>query len=161
MAQPQQPELRPFIVYDRMPAGCIASVITNDDTAPLLRPGEVGLIDPSQREPVTDELFLIQWDSGTRSIVEAIPRTLHLAAVDDRPAHDALVWFVAVYNRPKTPEQVAAWRKAKRIIRTVDGPYATEGPHAGYLQSKIVGRVVGILAPCFEEPKRLGGEVRP
>jgi hypothetical protein len=45
------------------------------------------------------------------------------------------------------------WVEQGRAGVMCDGPYASEGPHAGYLSSKLVGRVIGILEPSFDETK--------
>lgn len=151
----QQPDLRPFIVYDDAPIGCIAFVVADDETAPLLRPGDVVLIDTRDREPSDRDLFVIQWSSGRRSIVETFLRQVRYEQGSDAEAVESFGWCVGAYSRPRSyAEIIAAARRGS--FRPVDGPYAAEGAMAGYLQSKLIGRVVGLLQPPLQEMKRIG-----
>ncbi|MDP1026289.1 hypothetical protein Q5H91_03620 [Sphingomonas sp. KR1UV-12] len=148
--EPQQPTLRPFIVYDEAPAGCIPFLVTNDDTAPHLRPGDVALVDTTDRVPA-DDLFVVR--NGDRACLREL-QSRHIEFVErsgkPRPGRG---WFVTRYNRPRNE---AAWREAwesgRPIVGLSDGPYAEDGPLAGVLPSKLVGRVVGILVTRFAEP---------
>lgn len=166
IAEPQQPELRAFIVYDHVPPGCIAHQITDERSAPILRPGDVVLIDTRQREPMHRELFLIAYtprssdNTPPMEIVEAYLRPGRYGSGPNGEMIDSHAWFVGAYNRPRSYEQMLAWGSSRKPIECVDGPYATEGRNAGYLQEKLRGRVVGILEPAYEEPKRITGEVR-
>lgn len=152
---PQQPDLRAFILYDRIPAGCIAFPITDDDSAPLLRAGDVALIDTTDRDPAEHELFGIQWNCGARSIVELWALPGRYSSGPNGEMIDSRGWWAGPYNRPRSRQALASTYWARRPVPCSDGPYASEGPNAGYLPSKLLGRVVGILEPRFEEPRRL------
>lgn len=158
---PQQPTLRAFVVFDTLPAGCIPFLVTDERTAPLLRPGDVAVIDTSERSPAEHELSLIRWNDGRTTIVEAWTQPGRYGCGPNGEMIDTRCWYVAAYDRPRTN---AHWCEAieARPLRWgfADGPYATEGPHAGALSRKLVGRVVGILEPRFAEPMRTAGEVR-
>ena len=151
-----QPDLRAFIVYDRLPDGCVPLLVTDDASAPFLRPGDIAVVDATDRAPEERELFAIRWLDGTTSLVETFSREGTFGCGSNGAMIRTLCWFVAQYNRPRTIEEWAARRQKGSIITGfTDGPYATEGPNAGHLQSKLVGRLVGILAPTTEEPKRI------
>ena len=144
---PMQPDLRSFIVYDRCPARCIAFPIADDRSLPHLRPGDVAVVDAADREPIERELFLIEWNDGGREIIETFSRAGRFGCGPAGEMIDTHCWFVGPYNRPRTFEAAMAEARRTGILRgLVDGPYATEGRNAGVLQSKLVGRVVGILA---------------
>ncbi len=46
-AAPQQPGLRAFLVYDRAPPDHLPFLVTDDDSAPVLRPGDTVLLSPA------------------------------------------------------------------------------------------------------------------
>lgn len=158
-APPQQPGLRPFIVYDCLPAGCIAFPVTDGRAEPLLRPGDIAVVDASDKIPAEGELFVIEWGrpyNPHRRLVEMWTREFHGA--DGKPFTG---WMVGAYNRPRTYQ--AAMEEARRtgVLRGgLDGPYRTDGEQAAYLPSILVGKVIGTLEPRFEEPKRLGSAVQ-
>lgn len=145
------PGLRAYPVFSALPKGCIAFPVTDESSDPILRPGEFVVVDTDQREPVDRELALIQWSNGSRTIRETWLRAGSFGCGPRGSMIDTFAWFVGAYNRPRGQDQVVAWVKAGRRGGWVDGPYATEGEHAGYLASKIVGRIVGIFEPLFDE----------
>lgn len=152
---PQQPGLRSFIVHDSMPAGCAAYLVTDELNAPHLRPGDVAVIDTADREPTPGELFVIGWTGGSTTIVETRLQALRAGCGADGEMIDTACWMVGGSNRPRNGESLTEWVRAGQPIPWTDGPYATEGPRAGYLRSKLRGRVVGILEPAASEPLRL------
>lgn len=154
---PQQPDLRAFIVYDAAPRGWIAHLVTDDATAPILRPGDVALIDPAQRDPIQNELFLIVYGRGQpgerRAIVEMDCRS-HFSGT-----HHFGGWWSHPYNRPRSFEESRRWIEERRRIRFSDGPIDAASPSGmAYLRNMLVGRVVGLLAPSFAEPMRQIGQ---
>jgi hypothetical protein len=151
----QQPTLRSFIVYDRLPSGCIAYPVTDENNAPHLRIGEVAVIDTNDREPSAGELFAIDWQSGGSDIVETWSQQMTAGCGPNGEMIDTVCWKVGASSRPKSYEECLQWLKAGRSGGWVDGPYPTEGPHAGSLNRKLRGRVVGILQPAAAEPRRL------
>lgn len=159
-ALPQQPGLRSFIVYDCLPPGCIAFPVTDNDAAPLLRVGDIAVLDPVEPEPIEHELFVIEWgrSSGNprRCLVELWQRELENAE------GKFFGWFAGAYNRPRTQQEAFRRARAEGVLRCfIDGPYPARGSKNGdYLPSLLIGRVVGILEPRFEEPKRLGSAVQ-
>ena len=126
------PDLRAFPVFDRLFDGLAAHPVTDDDNWPILTAGEFVVIDPAQRDPDVGELFVIQWDSGRRAIVEAI-----LVGSARK---------LAVASLRREPALAMAGTDERQAPRYYDGPYPAE-----ILKQKIVGRVVGILQPSFDE----------
>ncbi|WP_230629336.1 S24/S26 family peptidase [Sphingomonas sp. Leaf37] len=151
----QQPTLRSFIVYDRLPAGCLAYPVTDEANAPHLRPGDIAIIDTADREPANGDLFVIDWQSGGSDIVETWSQRMQAGCGPNREIIDTVCWKVAGSNRARTAAGVMERMRAGRLVGWVDGPYATEGPNAGVLNRKLRGRVVGILQPAAAEPLRL------
>lgn len=148
-ATPQQPGLRAFVVYDRALSYHLPFPVTNDDTAPLLHHGDTVLVDTRQRDPISKELFLIEWLSGQRQIVLC----WHPRCKPDHPI--AKLFNVGRY---KPDPRLAEWcpPNGDEPLRWADGPYS-----ATALAQKLIGRVVGLLEPRFEEPRKLVTEARP
>lgn len=134
---PQQPDLRAFIVCDRLPEGCVAYPVRNNDHAPHLRAGEWVIVDPTDCTPTHRDLFVIQWQGGSG------PQVVEAAWFDQ--ARD--YWMVGVrrsrFNRGST-------LPVSDGILCGDFPYRT-----GQLEQRFLGRVVGILEQEFTEPLRL------
>lgn len=149
----QQPELRAYPVFDKLPKGCIMFPVVGEAAWPVLRHGEIVVVDTTQRDPIHGELFIIEFgkESGrpSKHLVETFGRILNL--VTDGVAKPSLGWMVGAYNRPKTAEEARLWVDQGRANVFCDGPYASEGRNAGYLPSKLTGRVIGILEPSFDE----------
>ncbi len=115
------------------PEGMGEHVLADASMYPLIRPGEIVIFDPSQRDPENVAAFVLEWSNGTRSVLETSFR-------QSGGTGEAL-WWADPVNRPVsngTPDQ--------RALFASDGPFTEE-----HLRSRIVGRVVGILAP-LERP---------
>ena len=138
-------ELRALLIYDNLPAACVAHLIADDHSAPHLRPGEFAVVDTCDRQPARGELFVIRCNGGRQQVVQAWPRQMHDGQGGERTA-----WWVGDMDRPRSLDE-AMHQLRSRDLGTSDGPYRLD-----HLASKLVGRVVGVLAPVFEEPKRLG-----
>jgi hypothetical protein len=151
----QQPSLRSFIVCERLPQGCVAYPVTDGQNEPHLRPGDLAIIDPTDRQPAVGELFVIEWQSGGTDIVETWTTALRAGSGPHGEMIDTVCWKVGGACRPRSYDEMIAWLEAGRCGGWVDGPFATEGPRAGVLEKKLRGRVVGILKPEFSEALRL------
>ncbi|MHA0335838.1 hypothetical protein [Sphingomonas aquatilis] len=136
-APAQQPTLRSFIVCDRLPEGCVAYPVTDETNAPHLRPGDIAIIDPTDRDVCVGELFVAQWGSGKTDIVEAWTA-------------DAVHWKVGGSNRARSHASVLERLRQGSQVGWVDGPYPSE-----VLKQKLRGKVVGILEPIYAEPLRI------
>lgn len=136
-------EYRALLLFADLPAGCIAHPVTDHHLAPHLRPGEFAIIDSADREPVNGELFLVAWMGRPG------PDGKEDGALCQVYRRDGS-WLVGSLRRHRSRAKV------ERMIR--EGRYDalgwSNGPYCdGALERQIRGRVVGILAPAFEEPR--------
>lgn len=139
---PTIPELRSYPCFDALPEGCLAHFIRENDSDPLLRMGEIVVIDPHQRDYIDSELFLIEWRSraGARQIVMPERRRRgQFDPVDHLPP--IYVSSCAIKPMPGADKKVSFGR-----VRWVDGPYSPE-----QLATLFLGRVLGILQPAFDD----------
>lgn len=150
--KPQQPDLRAFIVYDSLPQGFAAYPVTDESNAPHLRPGDIAIIDPADRNPTPGELFVIDWQSGGSAIVETWSQRMTAGCGPNSEMIDTVCWKVAGSNRARSAGDVAQRLRAGLPVGWVNGPYPTEGPYAGALNRKLRGKVVGILTGANAEP---------
>ncbi|MGH1592397.1 hypothetical protein ACRBEV_33300 (plasmid) [Methylobacterium phyllosphaerae] len=129
------------------PEGMGEHVVSDASMYPLIRPGETVVYDPSQRDPEKVAAFVLEWSSGARAVLETNFR--------QSGSTGEAYWWVDPVNRPV--DDAAFERRIGRgtlntMLFTSDGPY-TEG----HLRERIVGRVVGVLAPR-ERPRDDGSE---
>jgi hypothetical protein len=133
----QQPGLRSFIVYGELPEGCLAMEVMDNKGRPHVRKGEIVVIDPSQREPINGDMFVVEWLNGDRQVVETRTQNLKVHPRDGSPPEFRDCWFAewqaTITNLAGTEATTHRWG---------DGPYNEQG-----MQDKIVGRVVGIYEP--------------
>lgn len=119
-----QPGLRTYIVYDRVSASLRTHEVSSDIVAPHLRRGDVAIFDPTDREPMHGEHFVVHWTSSDRrDVVE----------VSLEPGGWCFIWHNTVAAVGGGPSEKVRW---------CDGPYLPGG-----MEQRILGRVVGILAP--------------
>ena len=122
-----RPELRALECFDNVPQGCRLHLQADDRHAPHLRVGEFAVIDPTDRQPVSGELYMVRWaDTGREAVMQVLIR-------------DEGVWF-APLNRPRNADEAATWMRTGRPIWTGDGPLGPE-----FLSEYIIGRVLGIF----------------
>lgn len=133
-----QPRLG-LTVHGQIPPGCFGYLVEDDDCAPVLRPGEFAVIDASTREPEAGALFLIEYNQGDRHLVEIALRS----HCNRKTGKVDFTWWAVSYNRPRSPKEVERALRAGRL-QSSDGPYPADGV---YLASKLIGKVVGVLAP--------------
>lgn len=155
-----QPEYRALTVYPQLPEGCIAQLVTDNSSVPHIRPGEFVVVDTGDREVRHLETYVIQWENGSRNVCEAVSREFNEPGAGQRSG-----WFVRSISglrgraALKMMENAAATSPRGFVAQVAglawcDGPYRSDD---GYLESKIVGCVVGIYAPAFEGQKRIVG----
>lgn len=135
-APAQQPGLPAFVVYDRLPEGCVAYPVTNDDHLPLLRAGEIVIVDPEDREPQNGEFFVVDW-GGLHSRPKVIETYNH------KPGR----WSAGARHR--------GWNAAALGWGNIGDFVGDAYLVPEHLSARIKGKVVGILEPMFAEPKRL------
>jgi len=133
---------RAVAVFETLPAGCIAFTVADSDCAPLLRPGDVAVVDPADRALDDGELYLYRFGRGTARPSQRIQQISLGAPLRSDPDRER--WFVGPYDRPRSRDEVLTSAAAGRLV-VCDGPFTGTGLE--FLQGGIVGRVVGILAP--------------
>lgn len=136
---PPQPGLRSFIVFDELPENCISFEVVDMRVSPHFSRGEFAIVDEGDREPMHGELFLIQWDSGAREIVEVEQRTFNFYDSATRTSTPGDGWLAIAKST-----MVTLGTGERSVGRWFDGPYRPE-----QLRNKLVGRVVGIHEPDF------------
>ena len=138
----------PIRVFDRLAEGQMAFIVPDSSCWPLIRPGEIAVIDCNDRELDTGALYLRRIVSSNRSarltIVELVSRPLRAAVEPGQSAPSNAVVFVA-HNRPCDMDDWPSWSAQFGPIPMGDGPYLVghEAPREPF--DSIVGRVVGIL----------------
>lgn len=133
-------EYRALMIYDHLPEGCEAFLCEDTDSTPHIRPGEFVVIDAQDKRPRNGEVYVIQWESGRRAIVQVDKFNCNF-----RTPGSPFGWFVGALNRPRTREETEAEMRSGRVFRgCVDGPYR-EG--TGHLESKLIGCVIGLYVP--------------
>lgn len=132
-------------VFGAVPPGCFGFFVENDESDPLLKHGEFAIIDTSITDPEDGALFLIEWNRGAREIVEANLRYNALSHRRTSRTPDGVSppeWWVGAFRRPRSLHEINEALARRHVLRTVDGPY-----EASHLASKLIGKVVGVLAP--------------
>ncbi|WP_185982845.1 hypothetical protein [Aureimonas mangrovi] len=104
----------------------------NDKDAPHIRAGEWVVVDPNDREAVKGELFLVQWSGGRRSVMQTTSRIVERC------------WN----SRGEEFRNKEFWtlRSIGHALSLSDGPL-----HPDHLRDIIVGRVIGLFEPTFDE----------
>lgn len=136
----QQPGLRSFIVYDRLPEGCVAFEVPDNKSLPHLRAGDFVVIDPNDCEPAMGELFAITWKSSCDGQWQ-IAQTDHWP-IPGRPDLDGERWGVGAVAAQDLMSVCGT--PMGRPLRWTDGPY-----RAQYVREICHGKVVGIYEPDF------------
>ncbi|OAE39613.1 S24/S26 family peptidase [Brucella intermedia] len=168
-----QPGLRALMMFEKVPEGCVTFPCTDASSMPHVRPGEFVVVDKTDREPVHGELYVVSF--GPRRHQHHICMLRRKTGItwrcSDLPQDG---WEVgAVRNdelrtiRRELDRQhseglprdqfIAALLKAQMATGAwSEGPYASEGDSFDHLCDCLIGRVIGIYAPSFEEPNRGG-----
>jgi hypothetical protein len=125
--------IRALTYFETLPPHHKTFYVGDDNSAPHLKPGEFAVIDETDRNVQHGELYLIQWNSGNRSIVQVTSRHMRLKA----SAAPELTWWVCELRGFR---QVASGGAGGVPLFSgmSDGPYNT-----AHLKTKTVGRIVG------------------
>lgn len=113
------------------PEGCLEHYVRDATNYPVLREGDIALIDIGKTELTNGALVALKWKSDDCSLLQTNYRKMGLTGP---------VWAVDPLNRPPGPGMMERRQKHTRILYASDGPYTAE-----MLQEKIVGTVIGIL----------------
>lgn len=120
-----------LLILDAIPEGCETFKVTAEREAPFLHAGELAIVDTSDTAPQDGELFLLQWSSGTREVIE-VRRWLRFDDANGGPLWTAQ-WVSCLYRLDG---------KRLEAMRWADGPY----PDWAF-REKLIGRVVGVYSP--------------
>lgn len=141
-ADGQHPAL---MVYDHLPDGFLAFMLPDHSCDPLVRHGEIAIVDVHDRTPEAGAIYL-------RRIVSSDGRArvfLHeIAIIARRPGPDGEDrdrWALVAHNRPRSADDWSAWSAQFGPVPLADGLYDPYGDPRAYPWDSLVGRVVGIL----------------
>lgn len=152
-----QPEYRALMMFDDLPEGCIAHLVTDNCSVPHIRPGEFVVVDTNDRQVRHLETYVIQWNSGRRSVCEAvacefnwtdptIPRrgwsVRSIAGLRGKALLDA-------FDRATSVRLPEGGIHTRPMLGWCEGPFRSDD---GYLESKLVGCVIGLYASPLEQP---------
>lgn len=139
-------------VYRTLPPHCIAFEVTDRHSLPFIEPGEVVVVDTEDRTPRVGDIYVIEWIGGRRNVCQA----RHSATPWQKDGQETR-WHVGSM-RTTTPAEFEEWLAAsKEAIRKDMTPQWcggwAEGPFdRDYLESKLVGAVIGLYKPSRETP---------
>lgn len=145
-------EYRAYMIHAHIPDGCIVVPVTDNRGAPHLRMGEFAIVNPADRDPKSGEVYLVQWEGGSRSImsIKAFPNHC-VDASPERPFEWWLGGAAFPWRKPGSQK-----RSMKECLALLARYGSNDGPitDVGYLKSKLVGRIVGIFQEKAEGPMR-------
>jgi hypothetical protein len=135
-------DFRALTSFEKLDGPAHKTFLVSDDlSAPHLRPDEYAVVDTTDRELQHGELYLVEYDSGSRRIVQV--RKDDQIEFLGAPGPG---WWVSPLRRLPSPEAMTAIQKAaskRGEIAVFEG--LSEGPlTTDYLQRILLGRVVGI-----------------
>ena len=143
------PDHRPELsleVFDSIPAWAIAHAADDNSAAPLIRYGEVVVVESNGQAgwyPADDgSLFLIEYVSPPPLSTLKYERRTRAIVETRRSNRDPDKWYAAPRVAPRTLEAGQKQIRQTGILWGVDGPYTEE-----QLIDRLIGRVVGIYRP--------------
>jgi hypothetical protein len=156
-----QPEYRALMMFDKLPEGCIAHLVTDSYSIPHIRPGEFVVVDTNDRQVGHLETYVIEWNNGSRNVCEAVSREFNWCdkSIPRRG------WEVRSISGLRGKAAIQAIEDATansvgvvelRGLAWCDGPFRSDD---GYLESRLVGCVIGLYAPKAEGPVRTVGGI--
>jgi hypothetical protein len=134
---------RALAIFSAVPPWAVAHAAADDDAAPLIRRGEVAVVESdgvTGWTPVDGGLFLIEYVAKPLSIGPE-RRTRKIVATRLSRRGDG-TWYAVPYRAPTSRDE-AARQLARGTVTCADGPY----PNAEALAAKLIGRVVGVYRP--------------
>ena len=134
-------------IFDQIPPGYVAFRIADHGSEPLIKRGEVVIIDNEDNRPEDGALFLCRYTGGSQQslrINETFTRDVRI--VEDGRTVRQTAWFLGHHCRPRDSSAAESWLIAGRHGAFVDGPYLGYGEGARALRDILIGRVVGILS---------------
>lgn len=169
-----QPEYRALMLFDTLPAGCISFMCRDESSLPHIRQGEWVVVDTTDRKPRHGELYVISFGARLdQRRICMVRRKRNVGWVDRQYGPDG--WTVGAIRNDECRaalEPINARKKsgtlrheewsglvfeANRLTGAwTEGPYQDGGTSYDHLCNCLVGCVIGLHAPQFEEPRRSG-----
>jgi hypothetical protein len=131
-------------LFDSVPPWAVVHAARDDTTAPLIRKGEVAVVDSDGQTgwlPEHDGLFLVEYVTPAHGHFGRERRTRAIVQTRKSNRGDG-TWYAAPYSAPRSSEEAERELRRGRLT-CVDGPY----PDAETLADKLIGRVVGLYRP--------------
>lgn len=159
MAESRHITVRPKVhntlnVYRTLPPSCVPFVVDDDYSFPFIERGECVVIDTEDRTARAGDIYVIQWNGGSRNLCQAMLSRWQKEG--EEPS-----WNVGSMKRA-TPEELDRFlddvrNNMSKGIPTWTGGWS-EGPFAlDHLESKLVGAVIGLYQPDVEKMIRNAG----
>ena len=120
-------------VFGTLPAGCTAFTVADNDCAPLLRPGDVAVVDLTDRALDDGELYLYRFGRGTARPSQRIQQISLGASLRSDPGCER--WFVGPYARPRSRDEVLASAAAGTVLGTGVWIGASSGQSSGHTKA--------------------------
>lgn len=135
-------------LHETIPAGCFLHQITDDRCAPFLMPGQFAVIDPTAKEPIENELFMVQFSSWQSERHRSIVQLTRSPGLLGR-SHDVDGWWEGRPRKPVNLAKVKTYRTMDKALANVIEGGLLNGPmELSGIRRRVVGRVVGwLLAP--------------
>jgi hypothetical protein len=126
-----QPSLRALTFFGSLPPHHKTFRVRDDASAPHLKPGEFAVIDARDTELQKGEVYLIQYERGSRYLVQ-----ISTGRIGTLSGRQQLVWWAC---------DLAGFRRVETLPGGIpcsagvsDGPYSPKA-----LRRKLLGRLVG------------------
>jgi hypothetical protein len=111
---------------------CIAHAVSDNREAPVFRAGDYVVADTTDREPVAEGVYLVEWSNGCRDLM----KTMHASC--ERRVENGQAYLTMRRDGSHTVWYFHA--VVSGMFRLCDGPYEVE-----HMKTKIVGRIVGVI----------------
>lgn len=146
-------EYRALMMFDQLPAGCIAVRCEDHFSAPHIRQGEFVVVDTNDRTPRHLETFVIEWHGGRRNICEVLSREFNWTdksiprrgwSVRSISGHRGKAVAAFLDEQLADTAGTGGMIELPHTFGWAEGPYRSDD---GYLESKLVGCVIGLYEP--------------
>lgn len=132
-------------LFDHLPDGFIAFAVPDHSCDPLIRRGEIAIVDIHDRMPEAGSIYLRRIVSSDGRARICLHEIALLARNPGPDGEDRDRWVLVAHNRPKSVEDWSAWSAQFGPVPLADGLYDPSGNLRGYPWDSLVGRVAGIL----------------